>query len=468
MLTYDMTQRGNKSLYEFLYEQIRNDILKGHLLKGTKLPSKRKLAEHLSVSIITVQNAYDLLLAEGYIGSEPRRGYFVAEAVSASFQVSYPTEAKPAVLSTYDVDLVGGSGDVTLMAYSVWAKIMRRVITQYGKSLLEAMEFQGVFRLRSAIAAYLTDFRGMKIDPVQIIVGAGTEYLYNLLIQLLGRDAVYGYEDPGYRKIQQIFTVNGVVSRAIPVDAKGMSYTALRESDVSVIHISPAHQFPTGITMPVGRRQALLGWAYEAQDRYILEDDYDSEFRFSGKPIRSLFEIDGNDRVIYLNTFSKTISPSLRISYMVLPKPLMEKFRRTMDFYACTVSSLEQYVLAEYIENGSFERHINRCRKLYRQKRDAVVEMIQKSVFSEHVSVDAEDAGLHFLLRIQSGHSEAELRSMCEACGIRISFISDYAVCREVPKCAVINYASVDLQKLEQAIRRLEIILKEKRSSDQN
>jgi len=462
MLTYDLSKRGDIPLYEYLYEQIKHDILSGVLTFGMKLPSKRKFADHLSVSVITVQNAYEQLLAEGYIISREKSGYYIASVETAEKQEerSHPAQKEESV--SYPVDLVRSSADPDAMAYSVWVKIMRGVIAQYGKALLEPMDFQGVLSLRSAIAGFLSEYRGMQVDASQVIIGAGTEYLYNLIIQLLGRDAVYGYEDPGYQKIRRILALNQVTHAPIHVDDKGLSVLSLKKSSVSVVHTSPAHHFPTGITMPIGRRQELLGWAYACEGRYILEDDYDSEFRFVGRPIQTLFDIDHMDRVIYINTFSKTISPSLRISYMILPKSLLETFQMTMAFYSCTVSSLEQYVLAEFIRNGAFERHINRCRKLYRQKRDAVIKLIVQSRFADLVSIEAEDAGLHFLLHIHSRSNEDEIRACCAECGIRVSFLSDYTVAeRDVRKCAVISYASVDLSRLAEGIRKLEQIFLE-------
>ena len=460
MLTYDLSKRGNVPLYEFLYERIKRDILCGELRRGEKLPSKRSLAQHLSVSVITVQNAYEQLLAEGYITSVAKSGYFVADVETVSeVSTAFVQETENSI--SYPVDLVRGSADEDSMAYSVWVRIMRGVITQYGKALLEPMHFQGVAVLRSAIADFLKRFRGMTIDPSQIVIGAGTEYLYTLIMQLLGRDVVYGYEDPGYRKIREIIAINGVEGRPIIVDKKGLSVNALKESDVSVVHTSPAHHFPTGVTMPIGRRQELLSWTYADPRRYILEDDYDSEFRFSGKPIQTLFDIDRNDRVIYINTFSKTISPSLRISYMVLPKSLLTKYRMTMSFYACTVSSLEQYVLAQYIANGSFERHINRCRKLYRQKRNEITDIISKSLFSPYVTIMEEDAGLHFLLHIDSAYTEDELRAFFVQHGVRISFLSEYSVVgNHIPKCAVINYAGVSVDRFKETIAQLEVDFK--------
>jgi len=458
MLTYDLSKHGKVSLYEYLYELIKSDILHGVLTEGEKLPSKRKLADHLSVSVITVQNAYELLLAEGYILSLEKRGYYIASVTASEKHrdacPQYSTEPQ----KKYPVDLVRGSSDPDAVAYSVWLKIMRRVIADCGRRMLEPMEFRGVFELRSAIAAFLSDYRGMHVDPAQIIIGAGTEYLYTLLIQLLGRDCCYGFEDPGYRKIRQILDINGVKNVPIPVDERGISVEVLQKTDVTVVHTSPAHHFPTGVTMPVPRRQSLLAWAYESPSRYILEDDYDSEFRFTGKPIRTLYDLDQREKVIFINTFSMTISPSLRISYMVLPPHLLDRFCKTMSFYSCTVSSLDQYTLAGFITSGAFERHINRCRKLYRQKRDEILSILTNCSFREQISIEEKDSGLHFLVRIKTQRCEDSLRSLCEACGIRVSFLSDYTafLSSDGDIRAIVSYASVVPEQLKEALIILE------------
>ena len=239
--------------------------------------------------------------------------------------------------------------------------------------------FPDVEALRQAIAAHLRQFRAMEVTAEQIIVGAGTEVLYNLLVQLLGRDRLYGVEDPGYGKIAHIYRAAGAEVTALPLDEAGVSAEALRRSDADVVHISPSHHYPTGLVMPIARRQELLRWAQEVPARIILEDDYDSEFRFVGRPIPTLFSVSENQRVIYLNTFSKTIAPSIRISYMILPPRLLARYREKLGFYACTVSSFEQYTLARFLEQGRYEQHLNRMKTRYRQKRDAVIDAIRRS-----------------------------------------------------------------------------------------
>ena len=339
MLTYDLTARGRKTMYEYLYEAMKADILSGRLTAGEKLPSKRAFAEHLQVSVKTVENTYEQLLLEGYIRSEEKRGYFVnrlevkstATPAYASFVTRFREEE-------YLADLTANNIQYDKFPFATWAKIMRQTLTDYDTSLLKTVPFNGVEKLRVAIAEHLYRYRGMQVSPDHIIVGAGTEYLYSRLLQLLGKNAKFGVENPGYRKITKLYEVGGVAWDYVDIDGQGMKVEQLEEKCITVAHVSPEHHFPIGLVMPVGRRQELLRWAAEEPERYIVEDDFDCEFRMVGKPIPSVQSMDRNHRVIYINTFSKTMVPSLRIGYMVLPEKLMERYISTMNFYSCTVS----------------------------------------------------------------------------------------------------------------------------------
>ena len=305
MLTYTLDKQAGLSLYEQLYRRVKADILSGRLAAGEKLPSKRALAAHLEVSVITVKNAYEQLMAEGYLTGVEKKGYFVSAVLPSPAAVpASPEQPPPPREPVWFLDLDTNS------------------IAAQGTGLLRSTPPQGAWALRQAIAAHLRQFRAMEVTAEQIIVGAGTEVLYNLLVQLLGRDRLYGVEDPGYGKIAHIYRAAGAEVTALPLDEAGVSVEALRRSDADVVHISPSHHYPTGLVMPIARRQELLRWAQEVPARVILEDDYDSEFRFVGRPIPTLFSIDGGEQVVYLNTFSKTIAPSIRISFMVLPRRL--------------------------------------------------------------------------------------------------------------------------------------------------
>lgn len=403
MLTYTLDKQAGLSLYEQLYRRVKADILSGRLAAGEKLPSKRALAAHLEVSVITVKNAYEQLMAEGYLTGVEKKGYFVSAVLPSPAAVpASPEQPPPPREPVWFLDLATNSIAAEDFPFTVWARLMRQTILEQGTGLLRSTPPQGAWALRQAIAAHLRQFRAMEVTAEQIIVGAGTEVLYNLLVQLLGRDRLYGVEDPGYGKIAHIYRAAGAEVTALPLDEAGVSAEALRRSDADVVHISPSHHYPTGLVMPIARRQELLRWAQEVPARVILEDDYDSEFRFVGRPIPTLFSIDGGEQVVYLNTFSKTIAPSIRISFMVLPRRLLADFRQKLGFYACTVSAFEQYTLAQFLAGGWYEKHLSRMRKHYRQKRDAVIAAVYKSPLAPYAAITEEDAGLHFLLRLDA------------------------------------------------------------------
>ena len=458
MLTYTLTKHTGISLYEQLYRAVKADILSGRLPGGTKLPSKRALAAHLEVSVITVKTAYEQLMAEGYLTGVEKKGYFVSAVQPPLTAATPPPAAAPQPEERrWFLDLVTNSIDAEDFPFTVWARLMRRTILEQGTGLLHPTPPQGALALRQAVAAHLRQFRGMDVTPEQIVIGAGTEVLYSLLVQLLGQDRRYAVEDPGYGKIARIYRSNRAAVSFVPLDESGLSVSALRDSRADVVHISPSHHYPTGLVMPIARRQQLLSWAREAPGRCILEDDYDSEFRFVGRPIPTLFSIDEAQRVIYLNTFSKTIAPSIRISYMILPPRLMEVYREKLGFYACTVSGFEQYTLAKFMAQGRYEQHLSRMKARYRQKRDAVIAMLRSSPLADRVEIMEQDAGLHFLVRLDTRLPDAALRSRAAEQGVRLALLSDYYSARSsAPQhIVVVNYSGIDLERLPEGLRRL-------------
>ena len=451
MLTYELKKSPGVPLYEALYRCIRGDILSGKLAPGTKLPSKRALAQNLEVSKITVEGAYDQLLAEGYIRSREKVGYFVEEIDRLPPAPVPPIrEQLPAQVP---VDLTGTGTEK--FPFSVWSRLQREVMLDYGEKLLLPLHNQGTLELRRAIAKHLSDFRGMTVDPRNILVGAGTDFLYNLLIQLLGRDKIYAVEDPGYDKIRRIYAAGGVECVSAAMDGFGVIPEKLGAA--RVLHISPAHHFPTGLVTPVGRRQELLRWARQ-RDGYIIEDDYDSEFRFDAHPKPTMQSLDHSGRVVYMNTFSKTRAPSIRISYMVLPTEMMEAFREKLGFYSCTVSSFEQYTLARFLDSGHFEKHINRMRKFYRTRRNRVLEILDRSPYADRMTIREEDAGLHFLVTVDTELTDEALVARCAEAGIRVRALSQYyhtAVPESGRHTLVVNYASVREEQLEAALAQI-------------
>ncbi|MBQ2804188.1 MAG: PLP-dependent aminotransferase family protein [Lachnospiraceae bacterium] len=449
-------------MYEFLYEKMKEDILSGRIVAKSKLPSKRALAEHLKVSIKTVENAYAQLMLEGYIVALEKKGYFVnkvstGQGLSGSAYEAFHTKY---IEEEYLADFTTNGINYQKFPFSMWAKIMRETLTDYDTTLLKTVPFNGIEKLRVEIAEYLYRYRGMDVSPDHIIIGAGTEYLYSRLLQLLGENAKYAVENPGYQKIAQLYNSYKVPWTYIDIDNQGMDVEWLKNSDANVVHVSPGHHFPIGLVMPVGRRQELLEWAYSEADRYIIEDDYDCEFRITGRPIPSLQSMDSRHRVIYMNNFSKTMVPSIRVSYMVLPEKLMEKYIATMNFYSCTVSGFEQYALAAFMEKGYFERHIRRMVNYYRQQREKILKLFYESPLMDISTIVEEDAGTHFILKVDTKLNDVEIKWAAREHGILLNCLSEY--CFEHKEkyqgMLLINYAELEEENLRKAITSLEQI----------
>ena len=453
MLTYELKKSPGVPLYEALYRCIRSDILDGTLAPGEKLPSKRALAENLEVSKITVETAYNQLLSEGYIRSQEKVGYFVENVERPTAKIAAPAQSAPRADSPR-LDLTGGGTEQ--FPFSVWSKLQREVMLDYGEALLLPMPNRGIPELRQAIADHLAAFRGMRVHPDHILVGAGTDFLYNLLIQLLGRDLTYAVEEPGYGKIRKVYTAGGVRCISAEMDASGVRPDSL--GDARVLHISPSHHFPSGLVTPVSRRRELLAWA-AARDAYIIEDDYDSEFRFDAHPMPTMQTLDGSGRVIYMNSFSKSLAPSIRISYMVLPEGLMAEFQRKLGFYGCTVPSFEQHTLARFLSRGHFEKHINRMRKFYKNRRNRVISLLQNCKFSEKLTILEQDAGLHFLLKVDTPLSDQALAEKLRQARIRVHTLSHYyhQPPAESAHILVVNYSGLDEAALEQTLEEMNL-----------
>ena len=450
MLTYELKKSPGVPLYEALYRCIRSDILSGALRPGEKLPSKRTLAQNLEVSKITVETAYNQLLSEGYIRSEEKVGYFVETVERQTRPQPKPEPRQTEPKREFLLDLTANGTEQ--FPFSVWSRLQREVMLDYGEKLLLPLPNQGIPELRKAIAGHLAAFRGMHVDPENILIGAGTDFLYNLLIQLLGRDKTYAVEEPGYGKIRKIYAAGGVRCVSAPMDSQGVCPDSLIHADV--LHFSPSHHFPTGLVTPVSRRMELLSWAKEG--KWIIEDDYDSEFRFDAHPMPAMQSLDFGGRVIYMNTFSKSLAPSIRISYMVLPTALMEEFKRRLGFYSCTVPSFEQYTLARFLSRGYFEKHINRMRKFYKNRRNTLVSMLENCAFSSRLTILEQDAGLHFLLQVDTELSDRELTAKLEDAGIRVKALSEYYRDQsENRRCLVVNYSGLKEENLTKALAKI-------------
>ena len=463
MITYNLANTGSDSLYEYLYKCIKKDILQGKLKAGEKLPSKRIFASNLGVSVITVENAYARLAAEGYIYSMPKRGFYVADfgnlgSLAPEPKKSFTRQMVPLTGgdASYFADFSSNQTSSELFPFTIWSKVIRELLSDSRVQLMTNSPCGGILALRESISKYLREFRGMSVSPDQIIIGAGTEYLYGLLIQLLGNDKVYGVENPGYRKLEQIYKSFHVPCQWISMDKDGICISELEEKKGDIVHITPSHHYPTGIVMPISRRYELLGWAARKEGRYIIEDDYDSEFRLSGQPIPTLQSIDKSEKVIYMNTFTKTLCSTVRISYMVLPRELAEQFYEKLSFYSCTVSNFEQYTLANFIMEGKFEAHINRLRNYYRRKRDRLVEAFLNSRLADMVEISGEEAGLHFLLTIRTKVPEAAVMERARTKGVKLVPLSKYYYGESgVENVYVMNYSSVDVERAGEIAERI-------------
>ena len=378
MLTYFMDARGKQRKYRFLYHAIRRDILAKKLLPGERLPSKRALAEHLGLSLSTVGSAYAALLDEGYLEVKARSGFFVSAlaipesgsvtpAATADFQsADESTTSAPATSETESAVPHASLGDLSAdFPFTPFSHIVRDVLLRFPNELLARPENQGVLHFRAAISAYLLRYRGMQADPAQIVIGSGTEYLYGLVAQLLPRAALYGIEAQSYEKIRLVYSAYARPYELLPLDAYGVSAEGLAASRASLLHVTPYQSFPSGVTANAAKRFEYLRWAKE-RTAFLVEDDYASEFSLQKKPLETIYAMDSNDSVIYLNTFTKTLAPSMRVAYMVLPKRLLESYRERLGFYACTVPALDQYVLAEYMNRGYLERRLNQIRRKLR------------------------------------------------------------------------------------------------------
>ena len=416
-------------LYEQLYRSLAAEMRAGTLTAGTRMPGKRRLAAELSVSVNTVDAAYQMLAAEGYLEARERSGFYVQEylALPERTESAAPPqpEAAPAPEQPVRYDLSTRGVDPELFPFRTWARLQKELLYS-APELLTPGDARGDAALRQALAGYLAEYRGVQCDPEQLVVGAGLEYLLGLLAPLLPGPAAV--ENPGYPRARQVLENNGVPCRCLPVDADGLSLTALSASDAAVCYVTPSHQFPTGVTMPAGRRAELLHWAARAPGRrYIIEDDYDSEFRFDTRPLPSLQGMAGADGpVVYLSTCSRSLAPGIRIAYMVLPRQLLGAWQAKYQLYSGTVGRFEQQTLARFITGGYFTRHLARERTAYKARRDALVTALHTSFAPEELTLAGLHTGLHLLAQLKDPPPDAALRAAARQYGVRCSLLSDY------------------------------------------
>jgi GntR family transcriptional regulator/MocR family aminotransferase len=446
MLTLDY--QSNTPLYEQLCAFIIGEIQAGRLRAGERLPSKRALCEHLRISRSTAESAYGILVAEGYVEARARSGYYVQpmltisapQGVQKAPRIGAPSPP-PAryCFSTSDVD-------TTVFPYTSWARINREVV-QTRPQLLKLGDKRGDPELRAALCDFLHKYRGVECCADQIVMGAGVGYLLDVLLQLMDESAIVALEDPCYRGAYRAVKAGRRAHLPIPLDEQGLDVAALCASGATMAYVTPSHQFPTGITMPAGRRAQLMRWAHSAPGRYIIEDDYDSEFRHTTRPIPAMQGMD-EERVIYFGTFSRTIAPSIRASYMVLPEPLLARYARQFEHSACTLSRFEQQTIRLFIERGLYARHLRRVGGLYRKRRNLLCDLFLRF---PQIRFSGDDAGLHFLMTVD-GLCERALIERAESVGVGVHGLSEYAVLQPVqPSTLVIGYAGLNEQDIREA-----------------
>lgn len=463
-------QGGAKApLYEKIYEHIKNEIVGGKISKGEKLPSTRALSGQLSVSRSTVELAYEQLLAEGYIQSEACRGYYVCD-VSELYQVgdkplmvAIKTAEEKTKTDNY-IDFSPYAIDTEHFPYNVWRKLHKNVLLDDSPKLLLSGDGQGDYELRMEIGNYLHQARGVNCLPEQIVIGAGNEYLELLLTQLIGNGKKLVMDDPTYQQAYRTFLSCGYEVKTISAEKGSMPIEEIQKENPDVLYIMPSHQFPLGTVMPMKQRLALLQWASAEEGRYLIEDDYDSEYRYRGKSIPALQSIDRKGKVIYLGTFSKSIAPALRISYMVLPEKLLQKYRKDFGFYSTTVPRIEQEVLKAFISEGHFGRHLNKMRGLYKGKHDFLMSELKKRSWVGEITGD--NAGLHVLVRVETDMTELQLCEKAKKSGVKISGIKQHHIenysAQEKEPIIILGYGALGEKEIRDGLEVLDTIIVKK------
>ena len=452
--------------------------------KGDKLPSTRFLAEYLEVSRSTVELAYGQLVSEGYVKSEACRGYFVCdvseiydlklsdrgltgkeECVSGDLTDGFGETYPDFWQETYqpeacELDFSPSGADLSAFPFKVWSNLTRNLLLDHGRELFLSGNPAGDLLLRQAIADYLHRARGVNCLAEQIVVGAGNEYLQMLLRQILYTHHVVAMESPTYLPAYQTFSNLGFQVSTVGMDKDGISIHQLEESGATIAYVMPSHQFPTGIVMPMKRRLELLKWASRIPDRYIIEDDYDSEFRYRGKPIPSLQGSDRFGNVIYLGTFSRSIAPATRVSYMVLPMQLLKRYYETCGFYASTVPRIMQSTIYEFIAGGYFERNLNKMRAVYKRRHEVLLDKLKNCSWCQ--AVQGEHSGLHLLAQLPAHCSETEIVQQCKEAGVRVYGLSEYCVDEKTkrgPGVLILGFGGLDEQQIETGLEKISVVL---------
>lgn len=432
-------------LYEQLYKQFKEQIQTGRIRAGDKMPSRRKLAEELGISVNTVDNAYAQLVLEGYIQAQERRGFRVLEfyGLLHDSAESVQVNNQVAVESKYQVDFSPTDTDLYSFPFTTWRRLLKSSFDADDINLLKRAPTQGNEALRIQLCDYLYRSRGVNCSPEQIIIGAGTDALLQMLTMILEREDGIAVENPLHSNTYKIFAAAGYRVQPVSVGDQGMNISELNSANVAAVYITPSNQFPLGVSMPIGRRSELLRWATRNGPKYIIEDDYDSEFRYHSKPIPSLQGMDKHGCVIYLGTFSKSVAPSLRVSYMVLPERLLPLYKERCAYLGSAVSAFEQRLLSEFMSKGYFEKHLNRMRKIYKTKRELMLDELDK--FKCDIQVLGEAAGQHLLVRVALKDAR-HLSELAKTAGVKIYPLDSYYIGQlpdKYKQCLLLGYGGL-------------------------
>jgi GntR family transcriptional regulator/MocR family aminotransferase len=458
-LSINLDSFGGIPLYEQIYCHIKREIQEGQLKALTRLPSTRALALHLQVSRSTVDLAYEQLLCEGYIESVPYKGYYVCE-IEGLFRLESSLIRQKQVVKEekiYDYNFSPNGIDLENFPYNTWRKIMNNLLLDHRDGLFQLGASNGEWEIRDTIAQYLHHARGVKCDPGQMIIGAGNDYLLMLLSQIIGVNYTIAMENPTYTKAYRLFDNLGYRMNTVNMDEQGMDVEELEKTGADIAYVMPSHQYPLGTVMPIKRRMELLKWASRSEHRYIIEDDYDSEFRYKGKPIPSLQGSDHLNKVIYIGTFSKSVAPAIRISYLVLPQSLLSQYKEKENIFSATVSKMDQMIMNTFILDGYFERHLNKMRGIYKGKHDVLIREIKKIKSVDEIF--GEYAGVHILVRFRKEHTQDEMIAKAEEAGIKVYGLSEYYTNLSLESgypTVIMGYANLSEEEIEVAVRRLQ------------
>jgi len=428
---YTEAQKTGDPKYVRLYRCIRKEIETGNIAAGSMIPSIRQVSKGLGISSTTVENAYNQLMVEGYIYSIPQKGYYAAKLDPAYFNLNQPVKESNEIRNhtSINTDFM----DVNIFKFQEWRKVYTQVLDDYQHRILVEGDPQGEYELRKTLSDYVVQARGVKCNPEQVIIGAGVQTLLRIFCDIATGilSPKFAFEEPGFTDVRPVFMRSGYSLHAIPLNENGIQIKSLYDSQASVCYISPSHQYPTGLVMPVQSRLELLKWAEQTKG-FILEDDYDSELRFEGRPVPSLFSLDNGGRVINIGSFSTLLAPSIRISYMVLPKSLQKLYRRISQEYRSTVSTAEQLTLALYMKEGYFGKHLRRMRKKCSEKQKVLISEAEK--YASYINLHETDTGTFVFMEALSDAIAESIRNNAKQMGFRIReswerfFVLNYAV----------------------------------------